>query len=479
MKHTVQTQAGTAILHRMRTTIRGYMLRGILVLVPIGVTAYVLMLVYRFTAGLLAPLIRRYLMEMPPYAVTALSVFLFLAMLYTIGLAAAVVVGRRFIGLGEAILHRIPLVRTVYSASKQVVDVFSRDDATAAYQAAVVVGFPSPDIQCLAFVTGKMTIEGEGEFYRIFVPTAPNPTSGYLEIMPVGKVRETTLSVEEAFRAVMSLGILIPDRIQTVNGDPLTSTPCASQGLDTGSSSKRAKQSDKTKHGLGHRVMGILRRRILSGFLVLVPLGVTAFILDFAYRQTAGRIAPFAEKLIAPVSPIANAGPMAVVLASIVLLLALLYLTGFIATAVVGGRLIRAAEQIIERIPLVTTVYGATKQIMQTALQQDGEPALQDPAIVEFPYVGARSVGFIVGTVDTSDGETLVKVLIPTVPNISVGLIQLIPPRYVYRCGLNVESALKLAVSCGLIGPDSVTLVPFNSLDASREDVAITAKAEG
>ncbi|MBM3289908.1 MAG: DUF502 domain-containing protein, partial [Candidatus Hydrogenedentes bacterium] len=172
---------------RMRTTVRGYMLRGLLVLVPLGITAYALVLCYRLTAANLAPLVARLKIPIPeyavPYAVVAISVLLFFAVLYVIGVAAAVVVGRRFIGLGEAILRRIPLVKTIYAASKQVMELFEpKEDAKPAYQEAVIVDFPGPGIKTIAFVVGRTQIAGQGEYYRVFVPTTPNPTSGYFEM---------------------------------------------------------------------------------------------------------------------------------------------------------------------------------------------------------------------------------------------------------------------------------------------------------
>lgn len=198
------------LLSRMKNNFRMYFIRGLMALVPIGVTIYVLIVCYNFTAAHLVPYIKKYWLPMPEYAVIALSVFLFFSMLYVIGVVAAAVVGRRLIGLVDALLHRIPLVKTVYGASKQLVRTVSNQDAGANYQAAVYVDFPRPGVKTIAFVTGMVHVEGEGECYKVFVPTTPNPTSGYLEVINPKFVYQADLSVEDAVKMLMSAGIVAP-----------------------------------------------------------------------------------------------------------------------------------------------------------------------------------------------------------------------------------------------------------------------------
>ncbi len=202
------------ILARVRSRIRGYVLRGLLVVVPLGVTAYVLSFCYSITAGYLVPFIQEYLFLVPPRAVVPLSVVLFLAMLYLVGLVAAAMVGRQLIALTEAIIRRIPLVKTVYGASKQVVELISRQEGDADYKAAVIVDFPCPGMKALAFVTGRIEIEGVGEMMKIFIPTTPNPTSGYLELVPPSMVSQSSMTVEDAVKSVMSAGILTPEVVE-------------------------------------------------------------------------------------------------------------------------------------------------------------------------------------------------------------------------------------------------------------------------
>jgi uncharacterized membrane protein len=390
--------------------------------------------------------------------VVLISVVLFFAMLYVIGVAAAVVVGRRFIGLGEAILRRIPLVKTIYAASKQVIDLVQPDDdAPPAYQEAVIVDFPGPGIKAIAFVVGRTHIEGLGEHCRIFVPTTPNPTSGYFEMYPVSRVQQSNLTVEDAVKGFMSAGIVVPDLIDTSSE---VSSARTIRDTHARTVARGAQASAQKRTSLWQFTKGVFRRRILSGFFVLVPLAITAFVVKFLYDFTAGRIEFVTAPLLRPVREYVpeQVVPAVEALLSIALLLATLYVTGYIATWVVGGRLIRLGEAIINRIPLLATVYGASKQIIETLLFNKGGTGFQEAVIVEFPYEGVFAAGFLVGKTRTTAGETYHRVFMPTAPNISVGLLQLFRPEHVHSAGMSVEETVKMVVSCGLIGPDTMRL---------------------
>ncbi|MCC6696699.1 MAG: DUF502 domain-containing protein [Candidatus Hydrogenedentes bacterium] len=454
----------TIFVHRLRTTIRGYMLRGILIVVPLGVTAYVLALCYQLTAGHLVPFLRLYTGDLPNYTVVLLSLVLFIVILYVIGLTAGFVVGRRFIAFSESFLRRIPLIKTIYGASRQAVDVLSRQDEGPAYQAAVLVPFPAPELRTIAFITGRLTIEGEGEYFRTFIPTTPNPTSGYLEIFRQDIVEYTTLSVEDAAKAVMSAGTLTPEEFSFVDPPEMdTALPEARRTGLPGAAMQQIRPT-KPKHSWPVRALLKIRRRLISGLLVLVPIGITIFITNFAYGLTAGRIAPLARWLAGPQPTYVTA------VVSVILLIILLYLTGYVTTAVVGARLVRLIESLISRLPLITTVYGATKQIVETIVKPGSGPKFEAPVFVEFPYPGVRALGFIVGKMRDASGKLYVKVFVPTTPNVTVGLLQLYETSQVSACSLSLEEAIKMAVSCGLIGPETITLRPVTELEGYAEE---------
>jgi len=134
-----------------------------------------------------------------------------------------------------------------------------------------------------------------------------------------------------------------------------------------------------------------LRRRLVAGLLVIVPLGITALILQFLYEFTAGRLTPMVKDLFGPLPG------FAVPVVSVAILFFGLYLVGFVATAVAGRQLIALAEALIQRIPLVKSVYGASKQIIETLSFQGRGGDLKTAALVTFPHPGMKAVGFITG----------------------------------------------------------------------------------
>jgi uncharacterized membrane protein len=147
------------------------------------------------------------------WGVPLVSVLVTIFMLYLIGLVAANFLGRRFIGLVEAIVERVPLVKTVYRAVKQILSSFGGDQAQN-YQRVVLAAFPDVHMRAVGFLTStfKDTITGE-ELAAVFIATTPNPTTGFLQIIRRSELTELDWSVEEAARTIMSGGILAPGRV--------------------------------------------------------------------------------------------------------------------------------------------------------------------------------------------------------------------------------------------------------------------------
>ncbi len=139
--------------------------------------------------------------------------------LYLVGLVTAFVVGRRLLTLGESIILRIPLIKSVYSLSKQVVDVFATSKSNA-FRSVVVVEFPRPGLKAIGFVTGMMKDVDGKELTKVFVPTAPNPTTGFLELVPTEQVQATDMKVEDAFTMLVSGGVISPECLVPAQGEP-------------------------------------------------------------------------------------------------------------------------------------------------------------------------------------------------------------------------------------------------------------------
>jgi uncharacterized membrane protein len=150
---------------------------------------------------------------LPEYVVPLVSLALLFLFFYFLGLITSVLVGRKLVNLLESVIQRIPLVKTVYGASKQIVLSLSAQDTGGNFESVVFVDFPHPGMKSLAFVTGRVEIEGEGEHLKLFVPTTPNPTSGYFELVRPERTLRVEVSVEDAVALVISGGIVNPPNL--------------------------------------------------------------------------------------------------------------------------------------------------------------------------------------------------------------------------------------------------------------------------
>ncbi len=196
--------------------------------------------------------------------------------------------------------------------------------------------------------------------------------------------------------------------------------------------------------------------RLVSGLLVIVPVGITVFALGFLYDLTAGKLSPFIERWTGPMPE------YVVVSISVLAFCGAVYLVGFVANFVVGRKLLALAEAVIRRIPFVKTIYIASKQVVEGFSPQEGELKPKEVILIEWPAPGMKAVGFLTGRIQLPDGREYLKVFVPTTPNISVGLFQLVALEDAHHCKLSVEEAIKLIVSAGIIAPSSLALKPVS-----------------
>ena len=133
--------------------------------------------------------------------------------LYILGLIISNVIGKRIYTSIENILDKIPIVNKIYNTIKQITNTFTKPN-NQAFQKVVLLEYPKDDLWTLAMVTGTCTNSSQTECYKLFVPTTPNPTSGYLIIIDKRKVKETNISVEEGLSIIISGGMISPDKFE-------------------------------------------------------------------------------------------------------------------------------------------------------------------------------------------------------------------------------------------------------------------------
>jgi uncharacterized membrane protein len=148
-----------------------------------------------------------------------LSILLLLLLVYLAGVITHYVIGKKLIAVSEMLLLKLPVVRTIYGATKQVMNALSLPDK-AAFRSVVVVEFPRPGLKAMGFLTGHIEDSNGKKYCKVFIPTTPNPTTGFFEIVPTNEVLQTSISVEDAFKMIISGGILSPEKL--IFSDPPT-----------------------------------------------------------------------------------------------------------------------------------------------------------------------------------------------------------------------------------------------------------------
>lgn len=186
------------------------MASGLVILIPLVITAAVVRFLFQFTSGILLPFIDPALADWPVIARAALSLAILLLVVYLLGALATNIVGRRVLSLGERVVLKLPFVKIVYSVSKQIVAAF-QGQGSKAFKSVVLVEFPQPGMRAIGFVTSNLIRADGSEWSTVFVPTTPNPTTGFLQLVPTASLEQTSYTVEEGVKMVMSLGVLVPE----------------------------------------------------------------------------------------------------------------------------------------------------------------------------------------------------------------------------------------------------------------------------
>jgi uncharacterized membrane protein len=208
------------------TGLRRYLVAGLLVWIPLGVTFVII--------KFLVELVDRSLLWLPPrfqpeqlfgFAIPGLGVVLSALVVLGTGVIVANFFGRHLVGFWEQLLSRIPLVRSIYSVVKQVAATVLSGSGQS-FNKVVLVEYPRRDAWTLAFVTGKAWPDiadkiGADDLVSIYVPTTPNPTSGFFLMVPRKDIRELDLSVDEGLKLILSTGVLTPDEVEAQTGKRL------------------------------------------------------------------------------------------------------------------------------------------------------------------------------------------------------------------------------------------------------------------
>lgn len=240
-------------------SIRGRIVAGILLIIPLAVTAILIRYVYQAALSIGASAVNWiwwvYLWAQekpntqtvesgeilidasnPDWMDVSMAIGLTILMLYLLGSLGTNVVGRRLIDLAESIVEKIPFVDTLYGAIKRMVQALSGAGKPDEDEKRVVlVNFPDAAMRAIAFMTNEILDVNSGQRYAtVYVPTTPNPTSGYMEIVPIEQVTETDLTMEQALSMILSGGATSPPEIRLSARISSKSKPRPTPPLDEG-----------------------------------------------------------------------------------------------------------------------------------------------------------------------------------------------------------------------------------------------------
>jgi uncharacterized membrane protein len=198
------------IVKKINVFFKKYFITGLLVLIPLWATYFVLSGLLRRIDGLLG--------DLPSYLVgfrfPGMGIIALLLFVLAVGMLSANYIGHRLLRYGESLMQRVPIVNGIYTTIKQIMETFSVKHN---FQGVGLVEYPRKGCYSLGFMTGEvsgLTIGRPGAFVSVFVPTTPNPTAGFLLILPKEEVTRLDMSVDDGMKFIISLGL-----VPLTNGD--------------------------------------------------------------------------------------------------------------------------------------------------------------------------------------------------------------------------------------------------------------------
>ncbi len=203
--------------------IKRYLITGLLTFVPLWLTWMVFKFVFGLLSEVSAPLVAGFVSALgstspatgeflgQPWLISLIAFAITLVSLYLVGFAANFVLGRRLIESVDRLIERIPIVHSIYGGTKKLMSVLQNKPSGT--QRVVMINFPSPEMKSIGFVTRIFHDAGGRELAAVYVPTTPNPTGGYLEIVPVEQLTATDWSVDQAMAFLLSAGAVGADTL--------------------------------------------------------------------------------------------------------------------------------------------------------------------------------------------------------------------------------------------------------------------------
>ena len=199
--------------YRFRRHILAKMLSGLLILIPFFIALFILRIAFRMISSVISPILHLGIYSgIPETVITLLSVVILLIILYLVGVLAKNSVGKKIVVLTEAMFLKIPVLKVVFSASKTAISALSLN-REASFRFVVLIEFPREGYWSLGFVTGVTSDKDGEDYFKVFIPHTPLPTTGFFIIVKQKDVITTDISVEEALQSILTGGVLFSSHL--------------------------------------------------------------------------------------------------------------------------------------------------------------------------------------------------------------------------------------------------------------------------
>jgi len=456
--------------------LRNYLIAGVLVTAPISITLWLIWHAVALVDDVVAPIIppqwspQTYL----PFGIPGLGLVFALILITVIGFLAAGYLGRQVTRLGERLVDRVPLLRSVYSWTKQVFEtILSR--SSAAFREVVLIEYPREGCWSIGFITG--TTEGEVQrlttdrVYNVFVPATPNPATGFLLFVPEGSVHHLDLTIEEGLKLVISGGIVVPrhasgaEAVRRTKAASLAALEDSDLVVDQSSRSEATRVRPR-RHALhtAHRsLIARLRNYFLTGLLVVAPISLSIWLAWAVVGFIDGQIMPYVPARWNPETYL----PFSLPGLGVVVVVLGLITVGFFAKGLIGRSLVAGGERLLAQMPVIRNLYAAVKQIVETVLRPDSG-AFREVVLFEYPRTRCWTLGFITSAAadcirDVAPGDK-VSVFMPTTPNPTSGFLFFLPRAATESLAMTAEEGIKMIVSGGIVTPPDPRSLTTRSL---------------
>ena len=184
---------------------RSKLFAGLATLLPLYLTFFVIKFLFVTLEEMSDPILKRLNLDIP-----GLGIILTVLLIYILGFLVTNFLGRKIFNLGERIVKKVPIVNMIYTTLKQITDTFTKG-STDGFEGAVYIQYPRQGLWTMAFISGESKTKDGVPYYHLFVPTTPNPTSGFFLMIPQADTVATGMSVEEGLKTIISGGLLAPD----------------------------------------------------------------------------------------------------------------------------------------------------------------------------------------------------------------------------------------------------------------------------